>query len=242
MLLRCGGCLIALLVAWCTVASAEDITVITTDSVVIAGTYYAPGAATAPAVVCVHMLGKDRRSWSDFAQRLQGQGYAVLTLDLRGHGQSLRAPGRELSLKTLTEADFAAMYRDVAAAVDWLRHRPDVDAKRIGLVGASIGANVALQYAALDTLIRGVVLISPGQVYRGVKLEPAMKQFGVRPVLLVAAEDDNYSLVTVRSLSHIARAPVDTLIYPEGGHGTYLLRAALDLSERIIKFLDSHLR
>jgi dipeptidyl aminopeptidase/acylaminoacyl peptidase len=75
----------------------------------------------------------------------------VLRLDDRGVGGSDAGP------LTATTADFAD---DVRAAVAWLRARPDVDARRIGLVGHSEGALVAPMVAATDSGIRALALLA----------------------------------------------------------------------------------
>src|SRR5271167_3163342 len=64
-------------------------------------TMYMPGAGNAfytqfpkpvaerpPAVVLVHGFGADRRSMSTLARRLAENGYAVLAIDVNGHGQN----------------------------------------------------------------------------------------------------------------------------------------------------------
>jgi dipeptidyl aminopeptidase/acylaminoacyl peptidase len=45
---------------------------------------------------------------------------------------------------------------DVSAVIDWLEHQPEVDCKRIGIMGSSRGAMSALRSAALEPRIRAV--------------------------------------------------------------------------------------
>ncbi|HSE27549.1 MAG TPA: alpha/beta fold hydrolase, partial [Gemmatimonadales bacterium] len=76
---------------------------------------------------------------------------AVLRYDDRGVGQSTG------SHATATLLDFA---EDVRAALAWLRQRPEVDPRRIALVGHSEGGLVAPMVAADDPLLGGVVLMA----------------------------------------------------------------------------------
>jgi uncharacterized protein len=81
------------------------------------------------------------------ARMLVRHGYGVLLLDRRGEGES--------------EGDYNGFgwgaEADVAAAVGFLRGRPDVDADRIGGLGLSVGGELLLQAAAHTRALRAVV-------------------------------------------------------------------------------------
>lgn len=228
--------------AFCSGVIAEEMRVETADGVVIRGTYYAPPSAPAPALLLLHMLRKNRDSWADFALFAQERGFAVLAIDLRGHGQSTQSKNGPLHESSFVESDFAAMKLDVAAGVQWLRGRPEIVSGSVSLVGASIGANVALAYAVEDSSIAAVVLISPGESYRGVELEPPLRAYGNRPLLVAAAEDDNYSLVSVRKIEQSVCGGIVTQVFSEGGHGTYLLESQPEFREMIINFVRGRAR
>jgi dipeptidyl aminopeptidase/acylaminoacyl peptidase len=105
-----------------------------------------PGA---PALVFVH--GKDACrgaelvvSTAALVQSLHAAGFAVLMIDLRGHGGS--------STARLTYG--ARESQDVLGAVDWLRARGH---GRIGVLGASMGAAASLVAAAAEPAIAAVV-------------------------------------------------------------------------------------
>jgi pimeloyl-ACP methyl ester carboxylesterase len=227
---------------FCSRAAAEDMQVVTSDGVVIRGTYDAPQSDSAPALLLIHMLRKNRESWADFARFAHERGFAVLAIDLRGHGESTQSQRGPIHENSFVEADFAAMKLDVAAAVRWLRRRPEIAPRGISLVGASIGASVAVAYAAEDSLIAAVALISPGETYRGVQSGPPLRAYGARPLLMVAAEDDNYSLVSVRKLESLADSSKVVHVFPEGGHGTYLLESHPELRGMIVDFVRAAAR
>jgi pimeloyl-ACP methyl ester carboxylesterase len=83
-------------------------------------------------------------------ERLLGDGIAVLEYDKRGNGQSTGQ-----FVDTLEN-----METDAAAAVRFLRTQPEVDAKRIALVGHSQGGAVAPAVAAKDPGIAAVVMFA----------------------------------------------------------------------------------
>ena len=96
----------------------------------------------------------------------------MLRVDDRGFAKSTG------DFATATDDDFAA---DAAAEVAFLRSRPDIDPKRIGLIGHSEGGMVAPKVAAKDPKIAFLVLMAgPGvplsEVLRAqrAKLMPAM--------------------------------------------------------------------
>ena len=74
--------------------------------------------------------------------------WAVLLVNYRGYGLSDGRPSE------------SALYQDAVALYDWAAGRPDVDARRIVLVGRSLGTGVAT-YLASQRPVSGVVLVSP---------------------------------------------------------------------------------
>ena len=144
---------------------AEDVVVTTPAGLHLAGTITRPASRPGvrlPAVVLITGSGpqdrdeatpaiRDYRPFREIADTLSRRGVVVLRLDDRGVGGSDAGP------LTATTADFED---DVRAAVAWLRAQPDVDGRRIGLVGHSEGALVAPMVAATDSAIRALVLIA----------------------------------------------------------------------------------
>lgn len=224
----------------CTAYAATEVTFTTSDGYSIYGTFYEPAKSPAQCVLLLHMLGSDRSSWDEFASKLQTSGFAVLTIDFRGHGQSIKSTQGEVHFGSFKAQDFSAMIFDASAAMEWLKQRSDIIQNKIAICGASIGANIALNYAVIDTNISCLVLMSPGLDYRGVLTEPTMSKYGTRPVLFIAAEDDSYSAVAVKKLNELAIGAKKLLIYEKGGHGTYLLESQENLVQGIIDFLLSN--
>jgi len=91
------------------------------------------------------------RPFRQVADTLGRRGIAVLRMDDRGYGAS------EGNGQTATSRDFAS---DIAAAVAYLRTRPEIDPGRIALLGHSEGGIIAPMVAADDPRIRAVVLVA----------------------------------------------------------------------------------
>ncbi|HEY69590.1 MAG TPA: alpha/beta fold hydrolase [Anaerolineae bacterium] len=193
------------------------------------GTFYGALPNAAPGVLMLHMYGRTRADWDALARRLQALGIASLAIDLRGHGETGGAENWLLAPQ------------DVEAALQWLGAREDVDADRLGAIGASIGANLALFLGSTNPRIDVLALLSPGFDYFRVNIEGAMLLYNPRPALLAASEEDGYSAETVRGLADQATGPVELLIYNNAGHGNEMLVAEPGLSDAIIDFLVEHL-
>jgi hypothetical protein len=71
-------------------------------------------------------------------------------------------------------------------------------------------------------------------------IEDAVKDFGERPLLLVAAEDDKESAETVKTLKQLGDN-FEMQIYGHGGHGTNLFAAKVGLEDLLEKFLTKSL-
>ena len=196
------------------------------DGTPLTGQLFEASQRPAPGVVLVHMLGRSKDEWTWMAERLQDAGATVLTVDLRGHGESGGSAG-----------SLSAMVNDVAAAIEWLAARPNIRPSSVAVVGSSLGANLAALASANHGTVRAVALISPSLDYRGVRLDvAAMKRLGSRPVWLAASTEDPYALRTIKEL--LTSGPGrEQAISPVRGHGTNLLSADADLARGLLDWL-----
>jgi dienelactone hydrolase len=119
-----------------------------------------PPDARPPAVVVMHGFAGDRASMSGLCRRLAASGYGVLCFDAMGHGANRNPFHRGEAVADAFAAEFGA-------AVDFLRSWPFVDGERIAVLGYSMGARAALDYASRDSGIDAAVLISGGTRMEG---------------------------------------------------------------------------
>jgi uncharacterized protein len=127
-------------------APKQPVTLTTASGLRLRG-WYVPSRNGA-AVAVMHGTGSNRVGVADHARLLARHGYGVLIFDFHGHGDS---DGRSTSLP-------ARLQEDADAALAYLRRRPDVRAGRIGVIGVSLGGEVAIHAAARDAEWRAVVL------------------------------------------------------------------------------------
>ncbi len=201
------------------------------DNAVQTATWYPAETESAPPVLLLHMLGSNRAVWQEFAGQLNTAGYAVLALDLRGHGDSAG------------ERDWSAVAADVSQAFDLMLTQPGVNADKAAIIGGSIGANLAIVEAAANPAVQTIALLSPGLDYEGVMTAEAMAQIGDRPVLIVNSNDDTQAVFDGFTLGDLAiheNSRVSQMI--DSGHGTNMLTANPDTANLLVEWLDIQLR
>src|SRR6266496_2932257 len=109
----------------------QTVQVAATDGLKLAGDFYAAENASSeskPAVLLLHIIGSNRHSWSPLIPSLLDAGYSVLTVDLRGFGD------------TGGDINWSAATTDVQTWLDWLHVQPEVRPDEISIIGGSIGA------------------------------------------------------------------------------------------------------
>jgi pimeloyl-ACP methyl ester carboxylesterase len=94
------------------------------------------GDPNAPTVILLHGGGQTRHSWSGAMARLLNEGYHVINLDARGHGESDWAADGDYG--------FDALAGDLRAVIATLSHAP-------ALVGASMGGATGLYVVGTST-------------------------------------------------------------------------------------------
>ncbi|HRH41091.1 MAG TPA: alpha/beta fold hydrolase [Pyrinomonadaceae bacterium] len=225
------------------ISAPQNIKFESADKVEIIGTFYESPKANSPAVLLLHQWGSDRKSYDDFARRLQAKGFGVLAIDGRGFGESVKTTDGQTVASLRTDETVKGMKADVDNAFNFLKQQKNVDAARIGVVGASYGSSLAIIYGAENKQVKAVALLSPGLNYFGnLPIEDSVKNYGDRSLLLVAAEDDKESAETVKKLkSSVPNDKYEMQIYLKGGHGTGIFSAKVGLEDFLEQFLEKNL-
>ncbi len=197
------------------------------DGLEIQTTYATPGGeAPFPGIILLHMLGSNRQIWEStgMIDALRLQGYAVLAIDMRGHGE------------TGGDRDWALAREDFSMIYDQFVMFPEVDAAKTAVIGGSIGSNMSLALGVDRPQIQTAILLSPGLDYRGVTTDDLIVQYEDRPILIVASEEDGYSADSSRTLFETA-VNAELEIFNGAGHGTTMLSNEPFLEELIVNWL-----
>ena len=111
---------------------ASDVRIRGSDGIVLAGTFWPGRRPDSPAVLLLHGVRSSRASTAPTAAWLANRGYAALTIDFRGHGQSDMA-ARSFGLREASDAE---------AAFRWLKQRQS--GAPVAVIGNSLGGASAL--------------------------------------------------------------------------------------------------
>ena len=174
----------------------------------LAGTFTYPKEPGAhPAVILVSGSGPQNRDeelmghrpFLVLADHLTRHGIAVLRYDDRGFGESTGE---------FSEALVADFTSDALAAVEYLKTRPEVDAKRIGILGHSEGGLVAPQAAVQSDDVDFIVLLAAP----GVPLDQLLSRQAEDLMRLSGADVETLAKMeaTQREMFDIAREQGDT--------------------------------
>ncbi|MEW6406172.1 MAG: alpha/beta fold hydrolase [Chloroflexota bacterium] len=109
-----------------------------------------PGITQPAVIILAHGWCKNAVEMLPTAQLLHQSGFALLLYHARGHGTS----GEDGPITILKMAE------DIIAGIDYLKTRSDIDNKRLGVLGRSIGGSAAILAASIDRRIRGLVSCS----------------------------------------------------------------------------------
>ena len=210
-------------------AQAQRVTLEASDGLTLVGLYYGPaepGDSGAPAVLLMHHSASRKEAWIDFIPELTKAGYAALTVDLRGHGE------------TRGRTDWVLAEQDAHQWIAWLRDQPGVDADRISIVGSSIGADVGLRVMATDPRLVTLVGLSVGLDVQGVETLPAVQAIGDRPLYFAAGQGAQDEADAARTLLGAAQGDVMVRLLDNDACCTFLFMFEKDLAPSIVRWLD----
>jgi esterase/lipase len=205
----------------------EDITLQTKDGIKIAATVL---YGSDKSVIFAHMLDHDRTDWDILAKKFNDKGFTTISIDLRGHGKS----GGDW--KQFSEEDFNGMVYDIKAAKEFLDEKGK---DSVSIVGASIGANAAVKYAASDKEIKSVVLLSPGINYKGISIEDDITDFKT-PILIIVSKNDAYPYESSNIIYEKVSGKKELIVEENLGHGSDMLPKSQEMQDKIIKFISSY--
>ncbi len=218
---------------------SEDKVLLAKDGARIHVTYYPSSAGkNAPVAILLHGKGGNRLVWQtgagqipSFAAALQQNDFAVVTVDLRGHGQNIANDGAAPANKKgdtikLTGRDYAAMVAlDLEAVKKFLldEHETEkLNINKLAIVGADFSSLVSLVYTDFDWSkepyddapipaqrtprgqdVRALILISPDNTVPG--LVPIQAIARIRalqmPVMIAVGEKDTLDKGAAKKLS-----------------------------------------
>jgi dienelactone hydrolase len=204
----------------------------TFDLVKLKASYTMPQGVPAPipAVLMLHGYGEDRKVWESLKAKFVAQGWAVMSLDLRGHGDSNTKNQRPLTAMPEWRSSSHDFAQDINPALDWLKRQPRLDSKKIVIVGYDVGANLALVASGKFSEVRSVVAIKP-VLKEALEMAGSAQDFRPHSVLVVAAD-----AAEGNQIKQYAKDPFRVLAQPVGG-GTAQVVQSKALTDAIFQWL-----
>ncbi len=186
-------------------SQGESIGLKTEDGVSLSATYYAPKEEHAPGALLVHDAGADRKQMNDIALSLNKQGFGVLSLDLRGHGESR---SEKFDWKKLDDAGRQALWqlapKDVDAAARWLLERKEILPTNLNLVGYRSGCALVARHAERDENVVSLTLLSPKPQDFGFDVQGTLQRVTGLPTCVLDKKNDEVERMVTEANGHNA--------------------------------------
>ena len=186
-----------------------------------------------PGVLLLHQCNRQRAIWNGLAEKLAAAGIHVLTLDLRGFGDSAgdRFDKAPPAVQAKQQTQWPA---DIDVAFQYLISQPNVTRDVIGVGGASCGVNNSVQTARRHPEVKSLVLLSGTTDLAGRAFLRGSRRV---PTFLALADDDEFpqSVVTTQWLYSVTGTPEKKLVhYAKGGHGADIFSVHPELITAIV--------
>lgn len=203
----------------------ERVTFTTPDEITLEGTLYGTGQTA----VIFSVMGNCKRGWEEMADLVGQYNMTALTYQWRGC----------LENGNVDNTQIKKFVDDLRGAVNFMRDR---GAKKIILVGASLGG-VASARLAVETAADGLIVIaSPPEIAQwGFKVEAKDMNTSIPKLFITAENDDTVAADKTQELYDLAAEPKEWKTYPGTAHGTDLFETESKraLQQQILDFVLS---
>lgn len=171
----------------------EQLALETKDGVQLTATWYAGvNRKDSIPIIMLHDWEGNRNQYSGLATYLQSLGHSVIVPDLRGHGDSMRVRGRDMTLdrEKFNRTAIAAMGEDIEACKRFLmekNNKGELNIEFLTVVAAGESSVLAVTWAIKDWSwpvvggrkqgqdVKALVLLSPEKTFKGLSLNTVMR-------------------------------------------------------------------
>jgi dienelactone hydrolase len=221
----------------------ENVNLTTEDDIIINANYYKPAEPASAAVILIHQRASNKEAWNPIIGKIVARGYAVLAIDMRGHGKSTKTTDGQ-TIGEPGQGQWWECKKDAQAALNFLLGK---GIKKVAVVGASVGASIAVYCASENAEVKGIILLSPVIAIDRAVVQ-AVSSLGNRRVFMYYTRNDDRG-GNGESVQQFAERMADTPhqahAFDGSDHGMQMLGEKygdLDVNENILKELDSILK
>jgi len=187
-----------------------------------------------PAIIGLHGSGGGHATMADPAAQLAGYGFAVFVPHYFDRTGTTPVVDKQTAIR-----NFPVWGKTVWDAITHVEHQPAVDPNRIGLLGFSLGAYLALSVAAVDQRVKAVV-----DFFGGFPKEMKLFMRRLCPTLILHGDADTTVPVAeayyLQEILEKKAIPYEMQIYGGAGHG-FNGENWQDARRRTLAFLQRHL-
>lgn len=227
---------------------SKEVTTLATDGFSLKATLEYPKNKTQKefsTVVLLHSLGYNSAWWGDLPDELINQGYAVLKIDLRGHGNSVyNSKLVRTSWNSMTNAAYAKYPDDVIKVIEQVKtdNSKKVFFNKWAIVGADIGASTAILTA--DTIKykpRTIVMLSPVVKAKGLYIPVKLANLDNIDILSISGTNDTTGHNAETYLKKFAQATFATYTSTARSNGMLMIKNDETLVKVIVSWLKQYL-
>ena len=196
-------------------------------------------------VVFLHSLGYDSEWWGTLPQEFLDKGYAVLRIDLRGHGKSVyNSKLCRTSWKNLTNKAYAKYPDDVTSVIQYIKNENKrTFFKNWAYIGADIGGSTAIIAAnQSDLKPKTIVILSPIVNTKGLYIPVHLAELNNIDILTIIGNDDIQTKKANAYLKKFAQSTYAEYESSSPSSGMIILKHDEDLNEIITTWLEEYMK
>lgn len=197
-------------------------------------------------VILLHSLGYNSQWWEELPKELLAKGYAVLTIDLRGHGESVyNSKLVKTSWKNMKNSAYAKYPDDIIAIVNQVKAENTKRAffNNWAIVGADIGASAGIIAAdKLPNNPKTIVIISPVVKSKDLFIPLSIAHLDGVDFLSISGTDDIMSKDAEAYLSKFVQDEMLVFTSESKTTGMLMLKNDPGLNKMIAEWISEYLQ
>ena len=226
----------------------KDMKIVTKDGFSMSAVLEYPktkGVSEFSTVVLLHSLGYSSQWWETLPKDLLEQGYAVLSIDLRGHGKSVyNSKLVRVSWKSMTNRAYAKYPNDVAEIIEYVKNENKrVFFNKWAFIGSDIGAVTAIKTANIvKDKPKTIVAISPVVSAKSLFVPVDLAELENIDIISIIGSDDYKGQATNEYLKKFAQSTYSEYTSESKSTGMLLLKNDPSLCKIIVEWVNQYLK
>ena len=220
-------------------ASSKEISLETSDGFNLLSTFLTPNKGNGAGLILIHQGGSDRSEWAFMHSKLLDAGYVILSYDIRGMGASPQESANGKVIENIYNAPNQASL-DLKATLNYLENIVAVDNERIGILGASIGGNLAVVGSATMKIKSAVSISSKTEAVQNLA---GFKDIKPKSIYYISSmERVGARAKGAEEMYNMTDGPRDIAVAAEDhGHGVTILHDNPVLQDEILRWFHNNL-